>query len=549
MWAPLGVLVLLTLWGLRFFLRSRTGKDRPALAEHLIQSSSLAAGLLHALISDRGYLRADTSIGDVNGSDVAVDRKGACGRLVLHPVSGFSPENDLADIAALSARHAQHRSATVVVIGGDDSFGRRVLDAARHGRTIHITARGAVTEKGRGFGSSAPRLVVDNALDRMAADLGEGGLPAIDVATARTLVSPALLETPVSPPFRGVATAALTAAVMVCFAVETLISVDSLRGEGAALSVVYRMGAIHRASVLAGEWQRLIAAPFLHFGLLHLVMNSWAQWSLGGPIEFLVGSRRFLVLWLVSALGASVTSLLFNETSVSAGASGAIFGLLGAFTTFVFFRKDILPQPVPKALRNGILTTLLLNLMISFVPSIDMAAHAGGFLTGAVMAFGLSRRDRKPGPSSALAVRLVVAAVVLAGVGLTSFLDRAGAATRPPALGSEHRVSDVRLPIPEGFSVSESKQEGLTIVEADGSPASPYSVTFRVSESQADDESARHVLEGLRDSRGPGESTDWIALSRAGITGRRAVEVVVVAPASCRSAAEALSAELAENIR
>jgi len=538
--------------GLGALRRLGTARARPIFQQSHIFAGRLTEGLLHALISDRGYVRTDTRVAGVLGSAVIVERAGACGRLVLSPALGFGRESDLSVLSALAERHRGDRATTIVVIGGGKEFGESAFEATAPVRTLHIDDLGTVREARARFRSSSPRLVIESALDRMAADLREGAFPSLDFETARSLVTdgPAPAARP-APPLRGVVTSALTLAIVLCFAAEILISPDSFTGAGATLTVVYRMGAIYQPAILAGEWQRLIGAPFLHFGLLHLAMNGWAQWSLGAPIEFLIGPWRFLALWVGSALGASLTSLVFNESSVAAGASGAIFGLLGAFTTFVFFRKDVLPQPVPRALRNGVLATLLLNLMISFIPSIDMAAHAGGFLTGAVMAFGLVRRDRtavtapsRPGP-----LRLAVAALVLLGVGLTSIQERADLSTRVPELGAEHAVAELRLPIPRDFTVTESRAKGLTTVEAEGGPASTYSVTYKISEPQADERAARRVLQTLHPEPVAVKESDWIAVSQMGTQNLRAIEIVVVAPASCGPQAEKLAADLAARVR
>ncbi|MBP9947515.1 MAG: rhomboid family intramembrane serine protease [Vicinamibacteria bacterium] len=536
--------------GFRLYARFAPARPRPIFAENHIFAGRLTEGLLHALISDRGFMRVDTRLSAFEGSAVIVDRDGACGRLVLYPALGFGRESDLLGLRAVAARHAEENKITVVVVGGSEEFGESAFEAAGPLRVLHIGDDGRLREVRRGFKSAAPRLVVESALDRMARDLKDGAFPTVDLLTARSLVgSPDDASMPPSrAAFRGVVTTALTVAIALCFAIEVAISRDSIRGDGAVLSVVYRMGAIFQPAILEGQWQRLIAAPFLHFGLLHLGMNGWAQWSLGAPLEFLVGPWRFLGLWVGSALGASLTSLVFNETSVSAGASGAIFGLLGAFTTFVFFRKDVLPQPVPRPLRNGVLATLVLNLFISFIPGIDMAAHAGGFVTGALMALGIVRRDRsdptRPGP-----LRLAVAVMVLLGVGVTSIQERAHRATSIPELGDAWRIGELRLPIPRNFTVSESRQSGLTLVEADGSPASPYSITYKVSHAQQDEEAALRLLPTLRSPEAPQGPSDWVALSRLGIQGLRAIEIVVVAPDSCRAGAEALGAELAKNTR
>lgn len=535
-------------WGVLSRRRSRRG--RPSFKRSGVSALGIGEGLVHALISDRGFLRHDTAIHAVHDHDVEIVRDGAAGRFVLHAVEGIDRVADLSDFAMSARRFDGRKNATLVLIGNDAAFGREALSLVGNTRALHVSDSGVVTERGRGFGSAAPRLVIDNALDRMAADLDAGGLPVISRETARSLVTASAYRPPPVRPsrLRGVVTTALTLAMALCFAIQVIITPDSLRGDGAALSVVYRMGGIHQAAVLEGQWQRLLAAPFLHFGLLHLGVNSWAQWSLGGPIEFLIGPWRFLMLWGLSGLGASVTSLVFNETSVSAGASGAIFGLLGAFTTFVFFRKDVLPQPVPSSLRNGVLATLLLNAMISFMPSIDMAAHAGGFVTGALLALPMVRRRDGPSPSAA-SLRLAVAALVASGVGLTSYLEDAPRTLRAPEIDGVRHIGDLIVALPRGFKVSETRRDGTTIIDADGTPRSPYAVTYRVSEVQPSEEEARRLLPDFSPKSGPAEPSDWIALSRAGISGNRAIEILVETPASCRAEAERLGSTLAKRIR
>ncbi|MEO5761224.1 MAG: rhomboid family intramembrane serine protease [Vicinamibacteria bacterium] len=548
--------VVAFLIGVRSFLRSGTGAPRPVFQQNGIGARQLSEGLLHALISDRGFIRPDTRIEQADADVLVIRRDGAAGRLVLIPARAL-PSLELSDEAAsllkgVDSHYGSDRTATLVIVGGDASLGRFVRGATRKARLLHVRDDGSVMEARRGFRSAAPRLVIENALDRMADDLREGAFPHIEWDTARALVR-AVDESPLrpQPPLRGVVTSALSVAIALCFAAEVAFSRDALLGEGAGLAVVYRMGGVHQPSVLAGEWQRLIASPFLHFGLLHIVMNGWAQWTLGGPLEFLIGSWRFLALWIASGLGASLTSLAFNDTSVSAGASGAIFGLLGAFTTFVFFRKDILPQPVPKALRNGVRLTLLLNLLISFIPSIDMAAHVGGFVSGALIAFGLGRHDRwtQLTAGSRLGLRLIVAMVVALGVGVTTIRHQAYAATTPPDQYQDHHVGDVTVQIPSEFTVSETQTNGWTTIEADGNPASPYSLRFRISAIQQDDAAAVRQLKTLQQEQGPTETTDWIAVTRGGTQNLRAIEITVVAPSSLRATAEEFSTRLARAIR
>jgi membrane associated rhomboid family serine protease len=130
---------------------------------------------------------------------------------------------------------------------------------------------------------------------------------------------------------------------------------------------------------VGGEWWRLITAAFLHGGLLHILFNMYALYLLGPAIERVLGSARFLVLYLVAALGGSAASFAFGSpASISVGASGAIFGLMGALLIVgQRFRRDV----------TEVLVLLGVNFAIGFVvPSIDWRAHLGGAVAGALAA-------------------------------------------------------------------------------------------------------------------------------------------------------------------
>jgi membrane associated rhomboid family serine protease len=134
--------------------------------------------------------------------------------------------------------------------------------------------------------------------------------------------------------------------------------------------------------VAGGEFYRVITSMFLHYGLLHLLTNMWALWVLGRTLEAVLGPVRFLVLYLASGLGGAVAVLFFSDPhSLSAGASGAIFGLFGAL--FVVLRR--LGRST-----SSVIPLLILNIAISFVPGISLADHLGGLVTGVVVAFALA---------------------------------------------------------------------------------------------------------------------------------------------------------------
>lgn len=132
------------------------------------------------------------------------------------------------------------------------------------------------------------------------------------------------------------------------------------------------------AAIATGEWWRLLTAPFVHSGLAHLGVNMLALWILGGVVEPLLGRWRFATVYLVSALGGAVVSYgLTDPRIVSVGASGAVFGLLGAtLVVLVKLRRDV----------TGILVLLGINVAIGFVvPFIDWRAHLGGFVVGLIV--------------------------------------------------------------------------------------------------------------------------------------------------------------------
>ncbi|MGC1214204.1 MAG: rhomboid family intramembrane serine protease, partial [Micromonospora sp.] len=139
--------------------------------------------------------------------------------------------------------------------------------------------------------------------------------------------------------------------------------------------------------IAQGQWYRLVTAMFLHYGLVHLLLNMWALWVLGRTLEAVLGPLRFLALYLIAGLGGNVAVYLFSPPNQpSAGASTAIFGLFAAM--FVIMRR--LGRDT-----SAIVPILVINLIFTFtVPGISIAGHLGGLVTGAVMALVLAYAPR-----------------------------------------------------------------------------------------------------------------------------------------------------------
>jgi membrane associated rhomboid family serine protease len=169
--------------------------------------------------------------------------------------------------------------------------------------------------------------------------------------------------------------------------------------------------------VADGEYHRLLTAAFLHAGVFHILMNMFALAQLGPVLEAALGRVRFLALYGLSALGGSVLAyLLADPLDLGVGASGAIFGLFGAY--YVVVRRL-------GGETRSIVMLLAINLVITFtIPIIDWRAHLGGLVTGAVLAAAFSYAPRGPqrGRLQALACAAVSLVLVAAVVARTSAL-------------------------------------------------------------------------------------------------------------------------------
>ena len=125
-------------------------------------------------------------------------------------------------------------------------------------------------------------------------------------------------------------------------------------------------------------WYRLLTSGFLHFGIVHIGLNMFFLWVLGPMLEPALGRVRFILLYIAALLGGSLGVILLDKGGISAGASGAVFGLLAA-AAIGQWRRGINP------LTTGIGATLLMNLVITFaIPGISIGGHIGGIVAGSI---------------------------------------------------------------------------------------------------------------------------------------------------------------------
>jgi len=174
------------------------------------------------------------------------------------------------------------------------------------------------------------------------------------------------------------------ALLIACIAVFMLeLATGALRN----LAVMVQLGAIVHGLLADGEYYRLVAAMFLHGGFLHLFLNMWALYQLGMIFETMFGSMRFLVFYFVAGISASVVSSIFIPIGIpGVGASGAIFGILGALIVSIKRSPRWRGQEWTRILTRQLSIWAGINIIIGFsVPGIDNAAHIGGFVAGLIL--------------------------------------------------------------------------------------------------------------------------------------------------------------------
>ncbi|QGU96857.1 rhomboid family intramembrane serine protease [Clostridium bovifaecis] len=153
--------------------------------------------------------------------------------------------------------------------------------------------------------------------------------------------------------------------------------------------VLIYLGANENTLISSGEYYRLFTSMFLHGGLLHLVLNMYALNALGPAVERAYGKVKYLIIYLIGGIIASISSYLFSG-GVSIGASGAIFALLGAVLVLALKART----RGGKEMLKNILSVVAINVFIGFaLPNIDNFAHIGGLVGGSIISWALAKKD------------------------------------------------------------------------------------------------------------------------------------------------------------
>ncbi len=188
---------------------------------------------------------------------------------------------------------------------------------------------------------------------------------------------------------------------------------------GSPTGTVYEKGAligslpgIPGIGVAHGQWWRIITGGFLHQNLLHIGFNMYVLYILGMQLEPVLGRVRFGAIYAVSLLTGSLGALLVTPHSITVGASGAVFGIMGAFAVEMRMRQI----PIMQGGLGGIGGLILINLVISFtLPGISWGGHVGGLIGGALAASVLQLGERRRMSALALGACALIGAGAIAG--------------------------------------------------------------------------------------------------------------------------------------
>lgn len=209
--------------------------------------------------------------------------------------------------------------------------------------------------------------------------------------------------------------------INVLVALGGFLSGASTTGGGTGGSSLIADGAVSRFHIDQGEYWRLVTSGFLHSGFFHLLFNMFALYILGGMVEPAIGRLKFGVVYFVSLLAGSFGALLLSPDSLTVGASGAIFGLMGA-AVIVMRDRGINPM------ESGIGLWIGLNLLITFtIPGISIGGHIGGLIGGLLVALLFTEVASRLRPSDSLLTLVAAAIGVIAIAGAILISEGAAA--------------------------------------------------------------------------------------------------------------------------
>jgi rhomboid protease GluP len=266
------------------------------------------------------------------------------------------------------------------------------------------------------------------------------------------------------------------------------------------------------------QWWRFVTPMFIHVNLLHLIVNMYSLWIVGPYVEKLYGSAKFVVFWVLTGVAGVVASYLTVRPGLpvgsvarfifktsddpSAGASGALFGLVGVLFVFGIKFRHELPDGFKRAFGTGLLPMIFLNLFIGYVLRgfIDNAAHLGGLISGALLALVVDYR--RPGERSGIAVTWRVLQIVAIALVVVSFLKTAQHFNDPmPAqlVSQPAQISEPQNPEYLEYAIAiNDAQEAFVVARKDNNPGNIDGAARKLEEAPHLDQKSDELRDRLK---------------------------------------------------
>lgn len=178
---------------------------------------------------------------------------------------------------------------------------------------------------------------------------------------------------------RPLVTASLITACVAVYLLQAFFDKSLLGGN---IESLVAWGANYGPRTLGGQWWRLVTHLFLHCHPVHILMNMWVLWDVGRLMERLVGHTAMAMIYFLAGVAGGMASVAFHPNVVSAGASGAIFGIIGALFGLLLHARDVVPPARLQQLRSAIIAMVIFSVFFGMSVQVDNAAHAGGAIAG-----------------------------------------------------------------------------------------------------------------------------------------------------------------------
>jgi membrane associated rhomboid family serine protease len=179
-------------------------------------------------------------------------------------------------------------------------------------------------------------------------------------------------------------TQALMAANLLMFAAAFFVGGDKVLRLGGDEKTAHLFGSLKAEDLNRGQWWRLLSCTFVHFGPLHIALNTYALWVVGRLAERLWGHWRLLAIYVFSCLAGSCAAMAISHNTHLAGASGGVWGILCSLLAWFLLNRRYLPPRLVSETTQDLVVALILNGVISFLPGISWAGHFGGGLAGLI---------------------------------------------------------------------------------------------------------------------------------------------------------------------